>query len=293
MDTRRIAWTIIFLMIAFAGDRVIASVLDKVVLHSKFRFSLLYKGGQQYDVLILGNSRSVNSFYAPAIQEATGKTTLNLSYNGMSADLAEALFMDYLERNGKPKLLILEISNVTHRSNLLNELKLYTAHSERLAELFRRANPHVAFWAEASHVFQFNGEMFLRALYYLGASDQSWINRYQISAALVRSLQANRQEDIGVLPENLVALRRIIDTARQKDISVRLVISPYLPEYRRHLSNLSAWIKAVQAIAMDIPVWDYSMAVEATSAFADRLHLNYHGSVLLLGRLKHDGFFAF
>jgi len=289
---KRLAWTITFPYLFLAGDRVIASLLDKVVLRSGFRFSTLYRGGQQYDTLILGNSRGVNSFYAPAVEEATGKTTLNLSYNGLSADLAEALFMDYLDRNGKPKLLILEISNVAHKSALLNELKLYIVHSERLSKLFRKANPGAAFWTGASRVFQFNGEMFLRTLYYLNTSDQSWINRYRIGPAMVQSLREAQGEELGLLPENLDALRHIIDTAKQNGIAVRLVIGPYLPQYRQHLTNLSGWIKTLQSVATDVPIWDYSTAVEDIGSFADRLHLNYDGSLLLLKRLKEDGFFA-
>jgi hypothetical protein len=87
----------------------------------------------------------------------------------------------------------------------------------------------------------------------------------------------------------MLALKLIIDMARRKNITVRLVISPYLPQYGRQLSNLSTWIKGVQTMATDISVWDYSMAVETTSAFADRLHLNYDGSLLLLKRLNQDG----
>ncbi len=292
MNTRRIAWVIAFLVTFITGDRVIAYLLDMVVLQSHFRFSAVYKGKQNYDILVLGNSRGVNTFYAPAIEAATGKTTLNLSYNGMSADVAEALFMDYLDRNSKPKLLIVEVSNVTHKSDLLNELKLFAGHSERLASLLGEANPDIAVWTAASHVFRFNGEMFLRTLYYLKSSDQSWINRYHISPALVQSLREGRQQELELLPVNLEALRRMVVTAKQRDITVRLVISPYLPEYRQHLSNLPTWVKNVQAIAANNPIWDYSNAVKDTSAFADRLHLNYDGSLLLLKRLNDDGFFA-
>lgn len=292
MGAKRIAWIIIFLATSLVGDRVIASLLDKVVLQSQFRFSLLYKGGQQYDMLILGNSRGVTSFYAPAIQETTGKTVLNLSYNGMSVALAETLFMDYLDRNEKPKLLILEISNVRDKNDLLNELKLYATHSERMAKLLRKTNPRVAFWTEASHAFQFNGEMFLRTLYYLNASDQSWINRYHISPALIQSVQPGQQQELSSLSVNLEALRRIIDTAKQKGVVIRLVVGPYLPEYRQRLSNFSDRIKNVQTIVPDVPIWDYSIAVETISAFADRFHLNYQGSLLFLKRLETDGFFA-
>jgi hypothetical protein len=291
MRIKALAWMIIFILTLLAGDRVIGSLLDRVLLLSQFRFSLVYKGGHQYDVLIIGNSRGVNSFYAPAVQETTGLSTLNLSYNGMSADLAEALFKDYLERNKKPKILILEVSNLTHRGDLLSELKLYTPHSERLTKLFCKHNPSAALWTRASHVFQFNSEMFLRALYYLTASDQTWINRYQISPALVHSLRTSQENSLTMFPENLKALERILGTARQENIAVRLVISPYLPNYAQRLSNIRGWVQQVEAVTMGIRVMDYSAAVTATSAFADRLHLNYDGSMLLLKMLVRDGVF--
>ena len=293
MRIRGAFFIIIFLMTFFAGDRLIAFLLDKVLLRSQFRFSLLYKGGQQYDIIIMGNSRGVNSFYTSAIQEATGKATVNLSYNGMSANLAEALFMDYLDRNRKPKLLVLEISNVTDESGLLNELKLYTTSSERLAKLLRTANPQAAFWTEASHIFKFNGEMFLRTLYYYQESDQTWINRYQISPALLQSTRSGRQEILRATPENLAALKRIINVARTQGIEVRAVVGPYLPAYCDQITNFQDWLNEIKrTIGSDIRIWDYSRAISDTTAFADREHLNYRGSLVLLKELVQDGLFA-
>jgi hypothetical protein len=283
---------VIFLMAFFAGDRLLAMLLDQVLLRSQFRFSVLYKGGQQYDIIIMGNSRGVNSFYTPAIQETTGKTTVNMSYNGMSTDLAEALFMDYLDRNRKPKLLILEISNVTDESGLLNELKLYAAHSERLAKLLRAANPQVALWTEASHIFKFNGEMFLRTLYYYQESDQTWINRYQISPALLQSTRSGRDGIFRATPENLAALKRIIKVARTQGIEVRAVVGPYLPAYCDQITNFQDWMNQIRkAIGSDIRIWDYTRAIVDTTAFADREHLNYQGTIVLLKSLVRDGIF--
>ena len=293
MAFKRASWVIIFLAIFLVGDRVIASFLDTVVLSSKLRFSLLYSGGQEYEILVLGNSRGVNTFYAPAIQEATGKPTLNLSYNGMSADVAEALFLDYLDRNRKPQLVIIEITNLTHRSELLNDLKLYAHHSERLMGLLREANPETARWAKASHLFRFNSEMFLRALYYQTSSDQTWINRYQINRTLPNSAANGDSQKVLTFPENLAAMKRIVSLAQRLGISVRMVVGPYLPAYGKHLSNLGQWVDEVgKEIAVDIPVWDYSEAITDVSAFADRMHLNYEGSCALLKRLIRDGVFT-
>ena len=211
----------------------------------------------------------------------------------MSADLAETLFMDYLDRNRKPKLLILEISNVTDENGLLNELKIYTAHSERLAKLLRTANPQAALWTEASHIFKFNGEMFLRTLRYYHESDQTWVNRYQISPALLQSTRSGRQEILGATPENLTALKRIINVARTQGIEVRAVVGPYLPAYCDQITNFQDWLNEIKrTMGSDVRIWDYSRAISDTTAFADREHLNYQGSLVLLKELVRDGLFG-
>ena len=62
MRIRGAFFIIIFLMTFFTGDRLIAFLLDKVLLRSQFRFSLLYKGGQHYDIIIMGNSQGSIAF---------------------------------------------------------------------------------------------------------------------------------------------------------------------------------------------------------------------------------------
>jgi hypothetical protein len=50
-------------------------------------------------VIVIGDSRGVHSFYAPRLEQLTGRPALNLSFNSMSMPIAEALLADYLERN--------------------------------------------------------------------------------------------------------------------------------------------------------------------------------------------------
>jgi hypothetical protein len=293
MAFKRLSLVFVLVATLLAGDRILASFLDTVLLRSGLRFSVLYGGGQKCDILILGNSRGVNTFYAPAIQEATGMSTLNLSYNGMSADVAEALFLDYLDRNRKPQILIVEITNLTHRSELLNDLKLYAPHSERLMGLLRETNPGAVRWVTLSHLFRFNSEMFLRALYYQRGTDQNWINRYQINRALLNSTASDNSHELRTFPENLAALKRIVSRAQALGIHVRMVVGPYLPAYGKSISNLNQWVEDVgKEMTGSTPVRDYSSAITDVSAFADRMHLNYEGSRALLKRLISDGVFA-
>src|SRR5690606_27714487 len=97
----------LFLLILFTGDRLLSILIDKfIVSKSEFRYSKLYRGKAKADILIIGNSRGL-SFYQPSIEEETGLSVFNLSYNGLPTNLALVLFKDYLKVNGAPKLVII------------------------------------------------------------------------------------------------------------------------------------------------------------------------------------------
>ena len=78
----------------FTGDRFFAFILKKGVQQSQFRYSRMYRGEAEASILLMGNSRGLG-FYQPYIEEVTGEETFNLSYNGMTMDVAAALISDY------------------------------------------------------------------------------------------------------------------------------------------------------------------------------------------------------
>ena len=282
-----------FLLVIFSGDRIIALVLDKISLLSNFRFSMVYQGGQDKDLIIIGDSRGVNSFYAPEIEKMTGMRVLNLSYNGAWGELGELLLLDYLERNRKPKLLIVEITSFAKpRGKLINDLKLYASHSRRLQIIGPQIAPDVFYWSNVSHLYRYNSEIFFRVLYYLNKSDQSWVNRYKISPGLLQHVAESPDESMAMIPENINALKRIVDRATKLGIDVRLVVGPYLPAYVSKIPNLDIWVSKIQKlVGPDYPIWNFSTSIEYSDFFADRVHLNYEGShALLVGLVKKDFF---
>jgi hypothetical protein len=288
---QRILYILAFFLIVLLGDRLIAAYIDKIVLTSQFRFSKLYRGDQTRELVVLGNSRGVNSIYAPDIQKNTGLSIINLSYNGMSMQLGEALFLDYLEHNNPPKLLILEITNLFVSDDLIKELKIYSRSSSRIRRLLEKSEPQLAFASQFSHIFSLNGEMLFRTLYYLNKSDQSWINRSEISPQLLESVKNMKPVDLEVKDDNMVSLQNIIKVAHKKGINIRLFVSPYLPVYVDKISNFSRQIETIQKIIGKEKIWEYSKAVENVDGFADRLHLNYKGSKFLMKKLDEAGFF--
>src|SRR5205823_10293275 len=99
-NVRRAAiWLLALMAVVIGGDHLFATALHRVLMRSQFRFSRIYRGGNRAGIVVLGDSRGVHSFYAPAMEELTGQRVLNLSYNSMVPPIAEAVLLDYLERN--------------------------------------------------------------------------------------------------------------------------------------------------------------------------------------------------
>ena len=290
------SWLFIIIIIAFfLSDRVIAFCLDGITSRSQIRFSKLYRGTIDASIVILGNSRGVNSFFSPAIQKRSGLKAFNLSYNGMSISIARDLFIDYLEHNRRPSILVLEISCLHSSDELINNLKQYVHKSKRIEKQFKQYNKSAYYASLLFHTYRFNSEYFLRTLYYLNRSDQIWINRYMINEAYYRNYSPknlDRQMFSYIDPEDLSVVKEILDVAQKNEIEVRLFISPYLNKYIEGIPMFVSWKKKLE-VALQTNLWDYASAIYDWHYFADALHLNYEGSIILLDKLYEDGFFNF
>lgn len=284
-DARRaLIWFVVLIAVVLAGDRLFSWALNRVLVRSEFRYSRLYRGGNDADVLILGDSRGVHSFYAPAFEEIAGLRAFNLSYNSMSPRIAEAVLLDYLDRNRPPRLVIIEVTSAATEGALTSELRTYASFSPRLSALYAEAHPYAAVAGRAFRLLQLNSGFYLEALHYMRRSDQDWINRSSMPAGL-----RTAPPDVWKMPrpENLGALSRIVAELRRGGIEVRLVIAPYCPAPR----NMGEFAKVVaQSVRMQI--WDYKAAMCDPEDFADPIHLNERGSRALLAMMKRDGVFG-
>lgn len=287
-DSKRAAiWILALVAVTIGGDHLLAWGLEQVLVRSQFRFSRLYRGGNSAEVLILGDSRGVHSFYAPAIEELTGHQAFNLSYNGMSARIGEAILFDYLERNRAPRIVIIEVTCVHATGTLTSELRTYASLSPRLGALYAEQHPVAARAARAFRLLPLNSEFFLEALHYMRRTDQDWI----FHDVMPSSLRAQRGGGwyINPRPENVDALARIVRILRQRGIEPRLVIAPYggevVPVNMPALADLLSRRLAVH-------VWNYAGTVTDLDDFADHVHLNERGSRVLLAMMQRDGVFG-
>lgn len=277
-------WFVFLAIVVMAGDRIGAFLCSRMLLASQFRFSRVYRGGSSADVIVIGDSRGVHSFYAPTIEKLTGRPALNLSFNSMSVPIAEALLSDYLEHNARPRMVIIETTCVVVDRGLVSELRTYAGLSPRLEALYAAEHPRSAAAGRLFRLLRYDSEFFLRALTYLRRSDQDWINRNVIAPELAAGPRGGRWSP-RPYQENLEALGRLVPMLRARGIDVKLVIAPYHPSVMVDMNEI------VQGVERHVPgarVLNYADAIPESRYFADGVHMNADGSELFL-RMLGDG----
>lgn len=284
--TLRIGWFLLLIAITLIGDRVGGYFLQRIVDKSNFRYTSLYQGKAQADILLVGNSRGL-SFYQPHVEEATQKTTFNLSYNGMPVDLARVLVEDYFERHPAPSLVLIDITlSDKYNIPLISGFTAYNTYSKRLDSLIQAVNPKLYYACKISHLLRFNNEVFLRALYYQGnTTDKNWLLDRVISDGMREKVT---QEPYKIDLIKIEELKAIIKIAQKNGSEVKLTVTPYYPPFRHHMKGLDQFIAAVEEHTQ-LPVHDYSNALSDYKFFGDYMHINKDGSKSLIQLLQQDG----
>ncbi len=277
---RRLGWCALLLAIVVVGDRGLAAVLDRIFYQSKFRYALAYSGKLEADVLIMGNSRGANSFHQATLESGTGLRAANLSFNGIPAAMMPVLLEDYLERHPAPQTIIVEVSCVGSRraSGTLERFSVLASRSNGVRDLLREHDFKFYVGSQLSHLLRYNSELMWRSLAFRKKSDQTWAMHSQINDELLESV--NAEESVEMLSrseEDAAAIKRLLEIAESKSIRVELIFAPYLKQYREKLDDFEGWFSWLQE-KLERPIVDYSVAIDDSALFADRLHLNASGS---------------
>lgn len=274
-----LAYIGLVILLFFIGDRALSFALSELVARSEFRFSRLYDGRLNYDVLVVGNSRAVHSIFAPDLSRGLCHSVFNMAYNGMSAEIEEAILRDYLDHNAPPKAVLIEVSNVTGDNDLLNDVRLYADRSPRLEALLRQEAPTTALWMKISHLFAFDNELTLRALYYLHHTDQDWIldSDAQMTPDLISHLHPERYGPPRLRDAEVAALRRLTEYLRARHIQTVLYVAPYHPAYVRLGAGYRLWQEQLQREIGKPEIFDLSQRLSKDADFADLFHVNSAG----------------
>ncbi len=285
---KKLLWIPLLLLLTFVGDRIGGWVLKQVVEKSQFRYTRLYKGQAEAEVLLVGNSRGL-IFYQPHIEAITEKNTFNICYNGMPIDVARRLIEDYFEHYTAPQQLLLDVTMCDRSNNpLMAGFNMYTPYSQNLEELILDSIPKSGYAGKLSHLYRYNSEVFQRTLAYMNKSDESWTNERVMNDFLVEEAKNLKPYHISYDTVYSGELRAIAQLCQAKGTQLHFLVNPYYPPFAQSINNLDS-IKQVILAETQIPVKDYSTLLKDHQYFSDYQHTNTEGSKKYLDQLKLDG----
>lgn len=276
-------------LLVFVGDRLGGLALEQVVAHSRFRYSRLYYGQPDADVVFLGNSRGL-MFFQPEVERQTGMQSLNLSYNALPIDLGSVLCADWMDRYARPgRLLVIDVT-MCDRTNdaLIAGFNCYRTRSPRLDSLIHARAPRAWWGGVVSHLFRYNSEIFQRALFYLRRTDEDWLLDRVITERMKRANATAPPYTIHTDDYLLRRLAGLVSEARRRGLEVRLLINPYWPPFAARIRNLDDFRQKVER-ATGLHVRDYSTALQDDALFGDYQHVNKAGAKRFIELLVRDG----
>ncbi len=297
---KQFIWIAAFLSIAFAGDRLIGYFLQSITENSQFRYSRLYNSNEDAEILFVGNSRGL-TFFQPEAERLTQQKTMNLSYNGMPADLAKCLVMDYLDHHKAPKVMIVDVTLCDRENDILKSgFNMYTPKSMRLDTLLRGIHTKddkfvgtkVVVGGKVSHLYRYNSEVFQRVLYHRNKTDEDWLIDRVIGEHATKDTSF-RSYQVRMFPNMAEHFREMVAYAQSKGIDVKLVVNPYYPAFAEtirdsFLTPLKSHIEAITGL----PINDFSTALTNIDEIGDYQHANKKGSIRYMNILLERGIFS-
>lgn len=276
---------IIYIILSFvvgliAIDLLFACFCKQIYAHSGQRFAKLYNGKPiNADVLVMGNSRAVNTFNVNALTEKTGLKWFNLGYNGMGPILVEALLYDYLEKNNKPKLVVFEVSNIGSGTGALRDVRQFATLSKRLAELSIANNGFFAKLATISSLLSCNSEAFFRVMNYIGKDDQDWVNAGKINpihATQLKEAGSRKilEDDTLINASAALAYKRMFEMLQRNNIKYHCVLGPY---FLNDEAIKCIRESVVPSLCETKELIDLSNILSDVRYFADPVHINREG----------------
>jgi hypothetical protein len=280
---------ILLLALWFAGDRLLALAMGRLLDHSRDPIARLYGDSAAADVVVLGNSRAYRNIDLDALSRGFNSQVISLALPGASMEISNALFDDYLDRYGPPRVLVVELSALFSDEGSLKDLRAFADRSSRIDGLVKRYFPTLYTAGVVSRLFNYNSIFVLNAV-------------HKIFVPLPDPLlDGSLPPQDGVVPsgryfvprdENIAAARALMDATRRCGIEVRLLLSPAVPAYAA-ANRIDALRSAARQIAGEARIWDFidDPPVDARY-FVDPSHLNREGVRFFMEILAKRDFFS-
>ena len=277
----------VFLIVLFAGDRLLALGLDQAIHHSSLPYAKLYSGRGKADVLVLGNSRAFRHFDEKQLSRDLQLRVSNLALLGSSMEIMNGILNDYISRYGPPKALIIEASCMSADNEQIRNMRVFARHSQNLQNILKGVSPVLYYAGNVSNLFNFNGSMILNVFHKMVSP---YSQQLLVGSASFDSARQGTRPYFFSRDSNSIALQKIVGTVSKYGIHTEVIISPVIGKLLTQDHQHKNWLSSIANIVADHGhVTSYASMVLPRNAFYDPVHLNRAGAKLFFNTLLEEG----
>lgn len=264
----------------------------------------IFEGELDTDIAILGTSRAEVHYDTEVIERITGLKTYNLGLSGSPYSILKIRWRSYINRNKKPKILILDLdaSNLQDSKELFEKFQYLPYFNSDEYQSFAKENDDDFYFEKLIPMYKYRGyemkifkqlktikntELCSRSVNGYIGKDLNWSQKEYDN--FKRILNDDRDDagefELDVFDEGLSVLKEIIADCKKNNIKLFFIWSPsfheshtYQAEYKRHADSLLSNI----ALKETIPYLNFSKDSLCLNKnyFYNSMHLNKKGATI-------------
>lgn len=264
----------VFLIAIFVAQYIIYAATKKILdKKSQFRITRYFRS-PKHKYFVLGNSRGVNSINEKYANEKLKLDIINLCFNG--EPYKNVLNMvDVVNNSNVNSVIFLEIT-------CLNDNYFDTSYSYYISNSKLIKKQYAGTLYSWLSLLRLNNELFLRNIYYLKKSDNDWGNGNTITNNIINKIKADSSYTI--FPDQHAFFYRLSEIQKMCDDHGNRVIfflAPYYPGYLYKISDYNSVISYMNENSQKYKFINLNNEKLTNDMFADRIHTNTKGSILL------------
>ncbi|MEQ8414698.1 MAG: hypothetical protein RIF36_27505 [Imperialibacter sp.] len=275
----------------FVVDKIAYHTLNFLTSKSNIRFSRAIRNVRN-DIVVLGDSRGVNSINEAFWNDNYSTSLINMSFNGMQPTVLNSFVNDLADaENTKDAIFFVELTTFlpwqivsdSTSSKCLNKLSFSKQREVDDFYLpFRNLYPSVdTVYSNRNYGFNdylkllnFNTQSTYRILLYLLKNDKEYINSRTIDLSIINYYKQVCCVQVSIEDK---AFEELLSIAKNKALDLRFFIAPFHQSFRRKLTNYDSAIKYMSDKYKIHPI-DLNEVHLLEVDFADGYHTNVTGS---------------
>lgn len=291
MKLKKVATSLLFLLITFAILWGVSEVLESKVSYSEY--NPFFESTTGHDVIFLGSSHMYNGVLPMELWSKFGITSYNWGYSNCTLPLDFYILKILLEEGVEPELFVIDLYGLVEYESKENKKHGKLSNVEQYHVQFDVLPSKVTKYEMTQDVFDdYEGRwdfMFPFLMYHnrwnnLTMSDFMVEDDYEKGAGFLLGTYINEgytdvEGEKGIAIESVCAeyVKNIVELCKSHNIKVLFIYIPYEHDQQNAdvATSVEDWIVPMGADYLNTIYWD---GIDKYTDFYDSAHLNYSGA---------------